>query len=337
MVIDNALSVRDLETRFFTRRGVVQAVNGVSFDIAPGERMAVVGESGSGKTAMALSLLRLIPHPGKIVAGTVELNGRDILGLSERDLCQVRGNDVAMVFQDPMTSLNPVIKIRDQMVPLMRRHLNIDTKAAVDRSIELLNQVGIPDPESRIDSFAHELSGGMRQRVLIAMALSCHPSLIIADEPTTALDVTIQAQIVALLKGLSEETGTAVLFVTHDFGLVARFAHKVAVMYGGRIVEYGTTRELFANPQHPYTQGLLRSIPSISGEKPDRLQQIEGSPPDMRGLGHGCSFMPRCPMATGKCAIERPVLEERYPAHSVACWVEPTATKSQLPAKVAVS
>ena len=326
---EHSLFVKDLETSFFTRRGVVRAVNGVSFEISPGERMAIVGESGSGKSAMALSLLRLIPRPGRIVAGSVELNGRDIMGLSERELCQVRGNEVGMVFQDPMTSLNPVMRIQEQMTPLMRRHLGIDSRAAIDRAVDLLKQVGIPDPESRLRSYPHELSGGMRQRVLIAIALSCHPDLLIADEPTTALDVTIQAQIVALLKGLSEEMGTAVLFITHDFGLVARFAHKVAVMYGGRFVEYGPTREIFANPQHPYTKGLLRSIPTISGEKPERLLQIEGSPPDMRDIGTGCSFMPRCPVAVAKCATELPALEERHPDHSAACWVESTNVRVQ--------
>jgi len=228
-----------------------------------------------------------------------------------------------MVFQDPMTSLNPVIRIRDQMVPPMRRHLGLDTEAALRRAVDLLQQVGIPDPAARVNAYPHELSGGMRQRVLIAMALSCGPDLIIADEPTTALDVTIQAQIVALLKQLSEDTGTAVLFVTHDFGLVARFAHTIAVMYAGRIVEHGPAREVFSHRHHPYTRALLRSIPTIAGVKPERLAQIEGAPPDMAHLSPGCAFLPRCPVALVKCAVERPDLLERAPGHSAACWAEP--------------
>lgn len=316
------LQVEDLGTHFSTKRGVVRAVDGVSFQMARGERLAVVGESGSGKTATALSLLRLLPPAGKVVAGKAVLNGRDILGLNQDELRRLRGKEVAMVFQDPMTSLNPVIRIRDQMVPPMRQHLGLDAAAALRRAVDLLRQVGIPDPAARVDAYPHELSGGMRQRVLIAMALSCGPDLLIADEPTTALDVTIQAQIVALLKQLSEETGTAVLFVTHDFGLVARFAHTIAVMYAGRIVEYGRAREVFSHRHHPYTRALLRSIPTIAGPKPERLAQIEGAPPDLLALGPGCAFLPRCPFALKRCAEERPELLERAPGHSAACWAE---------------
>jgi len=315
------LRVRDLETRFFTKTGVVHAVNGVSFDLQRGERMAVVGESGSGKSVMALSLLRLVSYPGRIVAGDVQLNGRSLLDLSDSDLNNVRGKEVAMVFQDPMTSLNPVMRIEDQLLPPMLRHLDISPGQARERALELMRLVGIPDEVSRLRSYPHELSGGMRQRVLIAMALSCKPDLILADEPTTALDVTIQAQIVALLKKLADETGAAVLFVTHDLGLVARFAQKVAVMYAGRFVEYGPISEVFANPQHPYTRGLLRSIPSMSGPKSTRLAQIDGAPPDMKALGEGCPFLARCPEATNLCAKERPNLSERSPDHSAACWV----------------
>jgi peptide/nickel transport system ATP-binding protein len=330
------LSVRDLHTRFFTKTGVVHAVNGVSFDLQPGERMAVVGESGSGKSVMAMSLLRLVAHPGRIVSGDVQVNGRNILDLPSSELNRVRGKEVAMVFQDPMTSLNPVMRIEDQLLPAMTRHLGILPGEARERALELLRLVGIPDGFARLASYPHELSGGMRQRVLIAIALSCKPDLILADEPTTALDVTIQAQIVALLRQLAEETGTAVLLVTHDMGLVARFAQKVAVMYAGRFVEYGAIRDVFADPQHPYTRGLLRSIPSMTGPKSARLEQIEGAPPDLKALGIGCPFLSRCPEADGLCATELPLLTERSSGHSAACWVrndvtergEPVASRS---------
>jgi peptide/nickel transport system ATP-binding protein len=316
--------VRDLETRFFTRTGAVHAVNGVSFDLARGERMAVVGESGSGKSVMAMSLMRLVAHPGRIVDGEVMLNGRDVLDVSPKELQQLRGGEMAMVFQDPMTSLNPVMRIEDQLVPPMMRHLGFTRNEARERALEMLRLVGIPDEASRLRSYPHELSGGMRQRVLIAIALSCKPDLILADEPTTALDVTIQAQIVSLLKQLAEDTGAAVLFVTHDLGLVARFAQKVAVMYAGRFVEYGPIREVFASPQHPYTRGLLRSIPPMTGTRGERLAQIEGAPPDMKALGEGCPFIARCPDATSRCATERPPLTSRGLNHSAACWVTDT-------------
>jgi peptide/nickel transport system ATP-binding protein len=233
----------------------------------------------------------------------------------------VRGKDVGVVFQDPMTSLNPVIRVRDQMVPPIQRHLGLNRDAATARAVELLGQVGIPDPARRISAYPHELSGGMRQRVLIAMALSGGPDLVIADEPTTALDVTIQAQIVALLKNLAENSGTSVLFVTHDFGLVARFAHTIAVMYAGRIVEYGPAERVFHRPEHPYTRALLESIPAITGEKPDRLTQIEGTPPDLARLGSGCSFAPRCSRTAQICREHRPDLTLREAQHTAACWV----------------
>ena len=328
------LRVSDLVTEFHARHGVVHAVNGVSFDMEPGERLAIVGESGSGKSAMAQSLLRLLPAAGKIVGGRVELDGQDLLTMNSKGLAEVRGGRVAMVFQDPMMSLNPVMTIKDQMIPPMRQHLGLSTQQAVDRAIELLGQVGIPDPASRLRAHPHELSGGMRQRVLIAMALSCKPELIIADEPTTALDVTIQAQIVALLKHLSEQTGTAVLFITHDFGLVARFAQKIAVMYGGRMVEFGKSVDVFGNPQHPYTRALLRSIPAIAGPKPDRLEQIDGAPPNMKALIPGCSFMPRCDLATAACGTRRPLLNEFEPGHSAACFETDAASREVLVAAV---
>jgi peptide/nickel transport system ATP-binding protein len=315
------LAVRDLTVEFHTKRGVVQAVSDVSFDLQPGERLAIVGESGSGKSVMTMSLLQLIAHPGRIVRGTAALDGRDLLALRGKALRDTRGGTVTMVFQDPMTSLNPVIRISDQMIGPMRRHLGMSTKEARARGIEMLKQTGIPDADTTIDLYPHELSGGMRQRVLIAMALGCEPRLLIADEPTTALDVTIQAQIVALLKEVSERNHSAVIFVTHDMGLVARFAHRVAVMYGGRIVEQGSVGEIFANPQHPYTRGLLASIPAIDGEKPERLWQIDGTPPDLVGMGLGCAFAPRCPSANSLCRHIRPLLERRSHGHEAACWV----------------
>ncbi len=322
MAEGSLLHVEGLETRFYTKRGEVHAVNGVSFQLARGERLAVVGESGSGKSATALSLMGLLPSSGKVIAGRVLLNGRELLALRREELRRILGKEVAMVFQDPMTSLNPVMRLRHQLVPPMREHLELDSGAALQRAIELLRRVGIPDAAARVDAYPHELSGGMRQRALIAMAISCGPDLIIADEPTTALDVTIQAQIVALLKQLSDDTGTAVLFITHDFGLVARFAHTIAVMYAGRIVEYGSARDVFAHRYHPYTRALLRSIPTIAGPKPERLAQIEGAPPDAIALGPGCPFRPRCPVALPRCAEERPELLERAPGHRAACWVE---------------
>jgi len=321
------LRVSGLETRFFTKSGVVNAVNGVSFDLQPGERMAVVGESGSGKSVMAMSLLRLVSYPGRIAAGDIEINGRSIMGLTVKELNKVRGREVAMVFQDPMTSLNPVIRIGDQLIPPMLRHLGLSQHEAHERALELLRTVGIPDEANRLNSYPHELSGGMRQRVLIAIALSCKPDLILADEPTTALDVTIQAQIVALLKRLAEDTGAAVLFVTHDLGLVARFAQKVAVMYAGRFVEYGPVGEIFANPQHPYTRGLLESIPPMTGPKLERLTQIDGAPPDLKALGNGCAFASRCPLVETRCTVERPPLTLRGTAHSAACWVTDAANR----------
>ena len=315
------LSVEDLHTHFLTERGTVRAVNGVSFQLRQGERLAIVGESGSGKSAMAMSLLQLVSHPGKIVSGSVRLEGRDLLRLSERQLNELRGGTIGTVFQDPMTSLDPVMTIEDQLVSTIRRHLRLDRRQASRRAVELLRQVGIPDPELRVRSYPFELSGGMRQRVLIAMALSCDPKLILADEPTTALDVTIQAQIIELLQQISVTTGCAMLFITHDLGLVARFAQKVAVMYAGRIVEFGTVEEIFASPQHPYTQSLLRTIPSADGVRMKRLLQIDGFPPDMRLPIPGCSFAKRCPAATSACEAGSPELTPRSATHSAACFV----------------
>jgi peptide/nickel transport system ATP-binding protein len=328
--MDNSLllKVRDLTTHFHTEGGTVRAVNGVSFDLNKGERLAVVGESGSGKSAMAMSLIRLISYPGRVVGGSVELEGADLLQYSESQLNGVRGGRIGTVFQDPMSSLDPVMRIEEQMVLPVRKHLGLSSREARDYCANLLQSVGIPDASARLRSYPFELSGGMRQRVMIAMAMSCKPKLIIADEPTTALDVTIQAQIVELLKGMTESTGTSLLFITHDLGLVARFAQKVAVMYAGEIVELAEVRQLFASPRHPYTRSLLRTIPSMTGEKVSRLMQIDGFPPDMRQPAAGCSFRERCAVAEARCLSDLPELIERQAGHSVACWQE--ADQSQL-------
>jgi oligopeptide/dipeptide ABC transporter ATP-binding protein len=315
------LQVRDLVIEFPTPRGVVRAVDGVSFDLQPGERLAIVGESGSGKSVLSSSLLQLVPHPGRIVQGSALLEGRDLLSLSQREMLQVRGKSATMVFQDPMSALNPVLRVGEQLVEPIRRHLGLDRASARQRAIELLGQTGFPDPRRSIDAYPHELSGGMRQRVLIAMALACAPRLLIADEPTTALDVTIQAQIVVLLRDMAERLGSSVIFVTHDLGLVARFAHRVAVMYAGRIVECGPVRDIFRYPEHPYTRGLLASLPRIDGPRAERLWQIEGSPPDLSALGDSCAFAPRCPSVLAQCSTARPPLEARSAGHTAACWV----------------
>jgi len=330
------LQVRNLQTHFFTDTGTVKAVGGVSFDLARGERLAIVGESGSGKSAMAMSLIQLLAYPGKIVSGSVKLEGKELVGLRDAELNKIRGGAVGTVFQDPMSSLDPVMRIEDQMVLPIRRHLGLSAKEARKRAVELLASVGIPDAERRIASFPFELSGGMRQRVMIALALSCDPKLIIADEPTTALDVTIQAQIVDLLRTTSERTGCAMLFITHDLGLVARFAQKVAVMYAGKIVEYASVEELFANPKHPYTQSLLRAIPSVGGEKRRRLLLIEGYPPDMKLPVAGCAYKERCAAASERCYAEAPPLAERGAEHAAACW-EPEGLLSGVDAGPAYS
>ncbi|PWK60280.1 ABC transporter ATP-binding protein [Roseicyclus mahoneyensis] len=316
------LEVRGLRTEFDTRAGTVTAVDGVSFTIEKGERVAIVGESGSGKSAMAMSLLRLLAHPGRVAGGQVLLDGRDLASLSERALNAIRGREVGTVFQDPMSSLDPVMKVSRQMVEPIMRNLGLSREAARAEAIRWLDKVGIPDPEGRIDAYPFEMSGGMRQRVMIAMALSCRPRLVIADEPTTALDVTIQAQIVEMLKDLTAEAGAAMMFITHDLGLVARFAHKVAVMYAGRIVEFGPVDAIFAAPQHPYTQSLLRTIPSVDATKDTRLPQIPGIPPDMRHKPEGCAFRARCAVATARCALEAPELTARAGDLAAACWVE---------------
>lgn len=316
------LQVRDLHTHFFTDTGTVKAVNGVSFDLRRGERIAIVGESGSGKSAMAMSLIQLIAFPGRVVSGSVKLEGRELIGMHKRELNEFRGGSIGTIFQDPMTSLDPVMRIEDQMVKPIRMHLKLSAKDARSLAVDLLTRVGIPDADKRISSYPFELSGGMRQRVMIAMAISCNPKLIVADEPTTALDVTIQAQIVELLKGLAETTGTSMMFITHDLGLVARFAQKVAVMYAGKIVEFGTVHEIFGQPKHPYTQSLLKTIPSVEGARRERLLQIQGFPPDMKLPVIGCAYKERCPAASELCYQEAPELSERGGQQSAACWLE---------------
>ncbi|MCC2613936.1 ABC transporter ATP-binding protein [Neorhizobium sp. Rsf11] len=318
---NSLLDVRNLHAHFLTDAGTVKAVNGVSFQIGQGERVAIVGESGSGKSAMAMSLLRLLAYPGKVVSGEINLDGRDLNRLSERQLNEIRGREVGTIFQDPMSSLDPVMRISKQMIPPIMRHLGLPQDKARAEAINWLDRVGIPDAARRIESYPFEMSGGMRQRVMIAMALSCRPRLIIADEPTTALDVTIQAQIVELLKELTAETGAAMVFITHDLGLVARFAHKVGVMYAGKLVEFGAVRDIFARPLHPYTQSLLDTIPPAHQQERRRLVQIPGVPPDMKQAVLGCAFKERCAGAHRHCFETAPELDMRQPGHSAACWL----------------
>jgi oligopeptide/dipeptide ABC transporter ATP-binding protein len=319
------LRVHDLKTYFVTDRGsgTARAVDGVSFELAAGETLGIVGESGCGKTVMSLSILRLIPEPpGHILPGSfIEFEGRNLLTLPPRELRAVRGNRIAMVFQEPMTSLNPVLPVGAQVAEAALVHQKLSRTDARTRTIDLLRLVGIPDPETRVDDYPHQLSGGMRQRVMIAMALICHPQILIADEPTTALDVTIQAQILDLLGRLRRELNMAVLLITHDLGVVAGSADRVVVMYAGQVVETAPTRVLFATPQHPYTEGLLASIPRLDQPR-ERLRSIPGSVPPATAWPAGCRFHPRCPYAWDKCRTEEPpLLETGTPGHSARCWL----------------
>jgi oligopeptide/dipeptide ABC transporter ATP-binding protein len=318
---EDVLVVEDLAVSFPTPEGPAPAVSGVSLTVKRGERVAIVGESGSGKSVFSLALMSIVNGDGKITGGSVKLNGRDILKLSDNDMRRVRGGEISMIFQDPGTSLNPVMTVAAQMIPPIRRHLGLSKSEAQSRAIQFLAETGIPDPERNMDAYPHQLSGGMRQRVMIAIAVSCNPAVLLADEPTTALDVTIQAQIVALLKRLSEEHEQTVIFVTHDMGLVARFADRIAVMYAGKIVEVGNVFDVFREPQHPYTRGLLASIPAVDGELPERLTQIDGTPPRLTRLPTGCSFAPRCTEKIGVCEERRPDLLERAEGHEAACWL----------------
>lgn len=318
------LEVRSLTTQFFTEDGVVRAVEDVSFEIHPGEILSLVGESGCGKSVTGLSLLRLIPiPPGKIMSGEILFEGRDLLGLEEREMERVRGNDISMIFQEPMTSLNPVFTIGNQIMEALQLHQNLDKKDARRRAIEMLDLVKIPSPEVRIDSYPHQLSGGMRQRAMIAMALSCQPKLLIADEPTTALDVTIQAQVLRLLKEIQGEMGMAVMLITHDLGVVSEIADRVAVMYAGRIVESGPIEAIFGEMRHPYTRGLLESIPQLE-EKRKRLNAIPGQVPNPMDLPAGCKFHPRCHLMIDDCKREEPPLFQVNGNHFSRClrWKE---------------
>ena len=319
------LEVRDLRTHFRVDGGEVAAVDGVSFSVGAGRTLGIVGESGCGKSVTALSIMGLVPTPpGRIAGGEIRFEGRDLLALSSAAMRELRGDRISMIFQEPMTSLNPAFTVGEQIVEGIIRHRRVDRAAAKALAVDMLRRVRIPSPEQRYDEYPHRLSGGMRQRVMIAMALACGPRLLIADEPTTALDVTIQAQILELMRTLREETGTAIILITHDLGVVAEVADDVAVMYSGRIVERAPVASLFAQPQHPYTIGLLGSIPQLHREQP-RLAAIEGQVPDPLAPLAGCRFHPRCPFAIERCRREEPPLLPIAPGHDAACWRAPLA------------
>jgi oligopeptide/dipeptide ABC transporter ATP-binding protein len=316
------LEVDGLKTYLHTAQGVVQAVDDVSFDVNEGETVALVGESGCGKTMTALSIMRLIPRPqASIVGGEIRFQKRDLLKLDDEEMRRIRGAEIAMIFQEPMTSLNPVLTIGRQITETLEAHGAISKADARSRALELLRLVGIPDPAERLTAYPHQFSGGMRQRVMIAIALSCRPKLILADEPTTALDVTIQAQLLELMRGLTKKFGVALVIITHNLGVVARYADRVNVMYGGKIIESGTAAEIYRNPRHPYTIGLLHSVPRLDQPRKAKLDPIEGQPPDMWNLPPGCSFAPRCQFRVEKCAREIPPLRQIQHEHSSACWV----------------
>ncbi len=316
------LEIRDLHTEFRTGAGIVRAVDGVSYSVDPGETVAIVGESGSGKSVSAMSILRLIPDPpGRITRGEILFTGRDLMGLSEAEMRQIRGGEIGIVFQEPMTSLNPVLTIGRQLTEGLQQHRGMDRAAAQNRAVELLNLVGIADPERRLKQYPHQLSGGMRQRIMIAIALACDPKLIIADEPTTALDVTIQAQILELMKRLTQQLNVALIIITHNLGVVARYANRVNVMYAGRIVESGTANAIYHDPRHPYTIALLRSVPRLDRPRQMRLDPVEGQPPDLTRLDDGCAFRPRCRFAIDLCAASRPPLTPSGEnGHMAACF-----------------
>ena len=317
---ENILTVKDLKTYFYTASGVAKAVDGVSFNIAKGETMGIVGESGSGKSVTSSSIIRLLPpRTGKIVGGSIEFEGKDVLALSKKELNDFRGKDIAVIFQDPMTSLDPVFKIGKQMTEMIMAHQNVTKDEAWKMSVEALSKVGIPEPEKRMNSYPYELSGGMCQRVIIAMAVCCKPKLIIADEPTTALDVTVQAQVLELLKDLQRNMDTAILLITHNLGVVWEMCDKVMVMYAGNTVEFTDTKTLYSNPCHPYTWGLLDSMPKLSDESKGELKTIPGTPPDLRLTGKCCNFYNRCPYVTEACTQSVPPLVEVEPGHFVAC------------------
>src|SRR5690554_1669246 len=320
MAKEKLLEIRNLRTYFYTENGVSKAVDGVDIDIYPGETLGIVGESGCGKSVTSLSIMRLVQDPpGKIVGGEILFKGRDLTKLSQDEMRHIRGNEISMIFQEPMTSLNPVFTIGEQISEAIMLHKKVDKKQALEESIEMLAKVGIPLPEQRVKEYPHQLSGGMRQRVMIAMALSCNPDLLIADEPTTALDVTIQAQILELMQDLKKKYKMSIMMITHDLGVVAEVCDRVAVMYAGKVVEYTDVKTLFKNPRHPYTWGLLNSIPRLDKEV-DRLPAIPGMVPDSKNFPVGCRYNNRCPFATEKCFKEEPELMEVAEGHRAMCW-----------------
>jgi len=324
--LEPLLQVRDLHTHFPTRDGVVKAVDGLSFDLDPGETLGIVGESGSGKSQTVPSVMRLLQPPGRIVKGQVLYRGRDLTKVSEQEMEDIRGEEIAMIFQDPMTSLNPVFRTGWQVGEPVRLHKQADRKSALQQAIAMLGKVGIPEPEKRAENFPHEFSGGMRQRAMIAMGLSTSPAVLIADEPTTALDVTIQAQILDLLRQLNREFHTATILITHNLGVVAGMCDRVIVMYCGKVVEQGPTEDVFANPKHPYTWSLLRSIPRLDAEAHEPLRAIEGLPPDLINPPSGCPFHPRCAFRIDRCTKQMPPLEPVGRTQLAACWVTQAGT-----------
>jgi oligopeptide/dipeptide ABC transporter ATP-binding protein len=324
------LQVRNLRTQFTTDGGIVRAVDDVSFDLYPGESLGIVGESGSGKSITALSILRLVPEPGRIVSGDIRFRNDDLMKMSDEEIREVRGKDIAMIFQDPQSSLNPVLRTGFQIDEAMLAHNKATPKEARHRTIELLRKVHIPAPERRVKDFPHQLSGGMRQRAMIAMGLANAPSIIIADEPTTALDVTVQAQILELLADLNHELGTAIIMITHNMGVVAGLCSRVIVMYAGRIVEQGPVDQIFEQPQHPYTWSLLRSIPRVDALRHERLRSIEGIAPDLLRPPSGCRFHPRCPFRVEKCFTDDPPLVEVKPNQVASCWVTMDRARAEM-------
>ncbi|WP_144461337.1 ABC transporter ATP-binding protein [Siminovitchia fortis] len=325
----NVLEVKDLHVSFHTHAGEVKAVRGVNFNVGQGETVAIVGESGCGKSVTAKSIMKLLPSPPvQYKQGSIEFQGKNLLEVSEKEMQRIRGNQISMIFQDPMTSLNPTSKVGSQIMEAILKHNDINKKAAIEKAIDMLKLVGIPQPDKRVNQYPHEFSGGMRQRAMIAMALACNPRLLIADEPTTALDVTIQAQILELMKKIQKETGTSIILITHDLGVVAEVADRVVVMYAGQVVETGTVKELFANPQHPYTMGLLNSIPRLDMDKTQPLSPIIGTPPDLIEPPEGCPFYARCQYAMRVCKGNDPDLEEVRTNQFAACWLHhPMAQK----------
>ncbi|KGP74613.1 ABC transporter ATP-binding protein [Pontibacillus yanchengensis] len=328
--MEKILEVNDLHVSFQTYGGEVKAVRGVSFDLHKGETLAIVGESGCGKSVTANSIMKLIPSPpGKIANGSIYFKGRDLTRLSEKAIRDIRGVDISMIFQDPMTALNPTLTIGNQLTEGIKQHQNITSKEAKTKAIDMLNLVGIPNPEERMKQYPHQFSGGMRQRIVIAMALICEPELLIADEPTTALDVTIQAQILQLFNKIQQETGVSIILITHDLGVVAKIADRIAVMYAGKVIEVGTRKEIFYTPQHPYTQGLLNSVPRLDKRK-EKLVPIDGTPPDLFAPPQGCPFTARCPKAMEVCGKVYPIHSELSNTHEVDCWLQDERAKQHI-------